>query len=152
MNANDIQMVAHGAHSIGPTFWIWGLAILAQTALFSIIGTWAVSRFVDRVIEKLQGRIDAAVKALTEADSKVSKETGDSVAAMRQHVQNVEREIEKRFHAVEKKALEDKAHYLEFFMRRESFRNEFDKFSADVKDQFKAMADKIDEIRDRKAA
>lgn len=159
MTPEEIQVAAHAASVIGPAFWLWGIAIVFQTAVFAALGAWAVSRFINKLIEKIRTEIDEAVKALTEADSKVEKVTGDSINAMRQHVSNHERECEKRFHALEKKVLEDKAHYLEFFVRRGSFdrvtqkiENDVDALAQEMRGGFEKISGKIDEIRDRKAA
>lgn len=159
MEGRAVSNVPAEALSLSPTFWLWGVAIIFQTAVFSVIGTWAVSRFVNRLSADIRKEISDAVKALADADTKVAKETGDSLNAMRQHVSNVERETEKRFHAVEKKALEQRVEFLEQFVRRDSFlhvtqkiEGEVDNLAKEMREGFEKVFTKIDEIRDRKAA
>lgn len=148
MSANDIQLAAQGVNALGPTFWLWGAGIVFQTVVFSVIGTWAVSRFIDRMIEKIRKEIDEVVDKLAAADTKVAKETGDTITAMRQHVSNIERDFDKRCHGIEKKALEDRNHDLEYFARRESVRE----IAEEMRDGFEKVSKKIDEIREHKIA
>lgn len=143
MNASDAAQAA----TLSPTFWLWGVGIVFQTVVFSVVGTWAVSRFIDKMIEKIRNEIDEVVEKLAAADSKVSKETGDSIYAMRQHVSNIERDFDKRCHAMELKAADARAHDLEFFARRESVRE----IAEEMRDGFDKVSRKIDEIRDRHA-
>jgi ElaB/YqjD/DUF883 family membrane-anchored ribosome-binding protein len=133
------------ASELGPTFWLWGVAILFQTAVFAAVGTWAISRFINRLISEIRKEIQKAVEELEGADKTAAKETGDTIAAMRQHVENVERETEKRCHAIEKKALEDRAEFFEEFVRRSSFLHVTQKIESAVG----ALSNKIDDIRDR---
>jgi hypothetical protein len=159
MNASDIQLAAQAATSIGPVFWLWGIAIIFQTFVFGILGAWGVSRFINRLISEIRKEIAEAVKELTNADQKVEKQTGDTIAAMRQHVSNIERDFDRRCHAIELKAEKDRNHDLEHFVRRDSFlhvtgkiESAMERLATDVNSQFDKMAEKIDEIRDRKAA
>ncbi|MBX3514750.1 MAG: hypothetical protein KF826_14695 [Xanthobacteraceae bacterium] len=145
MTASDIQIAAQAAQVVGPSFWLLAIIVIAQTVVFSIVGTWVVSRFIGRLISDIRKEIHKAVAELTSADAKVAKETGDSIQAMRQHVSNVERDTEKRCHAIEKKALEDRAEFLEHFVRRDSFLHVTQKIESVVE----KLDAKIDEIRDR---
>lgn len=148
VSANDIQLAAQGVNVLGPVFWLWGIAIIFQTLVFGALGAWGVSRFINKLIAEIRKEIAEAVKDLTAANENVKQQTGDSVAAMRQHVQNMERCFEQRCHAIEKKALEDRNHDLEFFARRESVRD----IAEEMRDGFEKVSKKIDEIRDRKVA
>jgi N6-adenosine-specific RNA methylase IME4 len=106
------------------------------------------------------GEILETSSPATRAVGDVAPESiGDTIAAMRQHVSNMEREFDKRCHAIELTAEKNRNHDLEHFVRRGSFlhvtgkiESAVNRLASDVNSQFDKMAEKIDEIRDRKAA
>lgn len=140
-----MSVVPAVAAELGPTFWLWGIAILFQTAVFAAVGTWAISRFINRLISEIRKEIQSAVAELESADKTVAKETGDTIGAMRQHIQNLEREFLGRLHSIEKKMLEDLRSALETFVRRDSFLS----ITQKLENAIERLDGKIDEIRDR---